>query len=297
MQSSNFLSRCVLGTAGLGGIWGKVNPEESIMTILASLECGVKAIDTAPAYGDGESFVGKALGQWKGSMPQVSTKAGRLKSYAADVGCYDYSSEGLEKSIHNSLKTLEISIIDILFLHDPSAISPEQAERVAEELSEFKRKGYAKKIGLGGNSPEWFNKYITPDVFDVVMEYNRLNACCVEALNSSLPGYQSKGIEFYVASPLHMGILGNRFDMLTENPPAWLDKNNINRAKKVKKIADKHGMQLSSLAHRFLLTIPGNFKIVIGPSNLRELQDTLADFEAGPLAKDIYDEIINNIDE
>jgi hypothetical protein len=28
MQASDFLSRCVLGTTGLGGVWGKIDPTE-----------------------------------------------------------------------------------------------------------------------------------------------------------------------------------------------------------------------------------------------------------------------------
>src|SRR5688572_13922057 len=94
-----FLRRCVLGTAGLGGVWGRVDPEESVRTILTSLECGISAIDTAPAYGNAEEFIGKALQQWRGPQPAVSTKVGRLKTFAADDGRYDYSVKGMQSSL------------------------------------------------------------------------------------------------------------------------------------------------------------------------------------------------------
>jgi aryl-alcohol dehydrogenase-like predicted oxidoreductase len=96
--------RCILGTVGIGGVWGKVDPQESVDTILAALEAGIGAIDTAPAYGDAESYVGKALRLWQGKRPQISTKVGRLKSYAADKGSYDYSNEGMQKSVEQSLE-------------------------------------------------------------------------------------------------------------------------------------------------------------------------------------------------
>ncbi|MGY0036414.1 aldo/keto reductase [Pedobacter sp. NJ-S-72] len=51
----------VLGTAGLGGVWGKVDAYESISTIVHAIEQGILAIDTAPAYGDAEFFLGEAL--------------------------------------------------------------------------------------------------------------------------------------------------------------------------------------------------------------------------------------------
>lgn len=300
MQVSDCLSRCVLGTAALGGVWGKIDHEESIKAILMALENGITCIDSAPAYGDAESFVGVALNQWEGQKPQISTKVGRLKSYDALEGLYNYSNDGMEKSVENSLKTMGISRIDILFLHDPAAIPEKNAERILEKLVQFKKGGYTKKIGLGGNSPGWFKKYITGEVFDVVMEYNRLNVCCTDALYSTLPDCKSKSIDFYVASPLYMGLLGNRFEECIALPPEWLKKSSIKRAEQVNRIAEKYQMSLSSVAHRFLLSVPENFKIVIGPKDSCQVRQTIFDWRQGPLPEKIFEEIKNletNVDE
>jgi len=293
MQASDCLSRCILGTAGLGGVWGKINHEDSVNAILTAFKKGIKCIDSAAAYGDAELLVGNALKQWKGEKPQISTKVGRLKSYDAIEGFYDYSDDGMEKSVENSLKTLGISTINILFLHEPDAIPEKDVERVLKKFIQFKKEGYTKKIGLGGNSPGWFKKYVTGDVFDVVMEYNTLNVCCVDALYSSLPDCKTKGIDFYAASPLYMGLLGKRFDEYTASPPDWLKKDIIKKAGQIKMIADRHQMSLSSLAHRFLLSIPENFKIVIGPKDPLQLHQTIIDFNEGPLSEDIFEEIKN----
>ena len=293
MQLSDYLPRCVLGTAGLGGVWGKIDREESIKAILMALKNGITRIDSAPAYGDAESFVGDALNQWEGKKPQISTKVGRLKSYDATEGFYDYRNDGMERSVENSLKALGISGVDILFLHEPDRIRQKNVERILEKLIQFKKEGYTKKIGLGGNSPGWFKKYITGDVFDVVMEHNRLNVCCMDALYSSLPDCTSKGIDFYVASPLYMGLLANRFEEFTASPPEWLKKNIIKKAEQIKMIAVTHQMSLSSLAHRFLLSVPENFKIVIGPKDPNQLHQTVIDFKEGPLSEKIFEEIKN----
>lgn len=137
--------RLILGTAGLGGIWGKIEPEESVLTILAALQHGLSAIDTAPAYGDAEQILGLALSQWTGEKPQVSTKVGRLKGYKADEANYDYTTDGMKRSLENSLKTLDISSIDLLFLHDPAAIPRSETVRVLKQMQLFKQQGYAKK--------------------------------------------------------------------------------------------------------------------------------------------------------
>ena len=282
----------VLGTAGLGGVWGEVDPEASVATILLALENGISAIDTAPAYGNAEPFVGTALSQWVGKKPLISTKVGRLKSHKADEAYYDYSSDGMKSSVENSLKTLGLPVIDLLFLHDPSAISVDKIERILQQMQEFKRQGYAKKIGLGGNAPEWMAPYLQDPLFDVVMEYNKLNACCIDALMTTFPSYVESGKEYYAASPLNMGLLGCNFSDFSTQPPDWLDLKSIERAKELDLIASRHNMSLQVLAHRFLMNIPYPFKTVIGAANPQQLTDTLLAFSAGKLPTVIYHEIL-----
>lgn len=287
--------RCVLGTAGLGGVLGEVNPTESVNTILAALEAGITAIDTAPAYGDAELYVGEALRLWTGEKPQISTKAGRLKGFELDKGSYDYSYDGMLRSVEQSLETIGVSQLDVLFLHDPDAINPAEIERVIASLQTFKAKGYTRKIGVGGNPPQWLLPYLKPDIVDVLMEFNKLNACYAVALEENLPYCISNGITYFAASPLNMGLLGGNYELFTTNRPTWLDAKFVDAAIKTKAIADRHGMPLHTLAHRFLLSIPQMFQIVIGASNRQQLNDTLDDFNKGALPNDIFLEVMNNL--
>lgn len=287
--------RCILGTAGLGGVLGKVDPIESVNTILTALEAGIQAIDTAPAYADAETYVGEALRLWPGEKPQISTKAGRLRGVELDKGSYDYSYEGMLRSVENSLKTLGISQLDILFLHDPDAIDPVEIGNLIDSLQTFKAKGLTKKIGIGGNPPQWLMPYLKPEIVDVLMEFNKLNACYAVALEENLPYCIENKITYFAASPLNMGLLGSNYENFTTNRPNWLDVKFVEAAIKTKSVADKFGMPLRTLAHRFLLTIPQQFQIVIGASNRQQLADTLHDFEDGPLPDNIFSDLMNNL--
>jgi len=284
--------KLVLGTAGLGGVWGKVEVKESVETILDALEQGISAIDAAPSYGDAEKIVGEALSQWTGTRPVLSTKVGRLKSHKADEAYYDYSSDGMKSSVESSLKTLGVTALDILFLHDPAAIEPEELESVLQQMQAFKKQGYARRLGLGGNAPKWMEPYLQDSPFDVFMEYNRLNACCLAALDTTVPFCVKNKKEYYAASPLNMGLLGCNFSAFTANPPHWLDLNLVEQAKKVNIVAEKYGIPLQVLAHRFLVTIPHPVKMVIGAANQQQLTDTLLAFKAGSLPTEIYHEIL-----
>lgn len=294
MHKAFDLTRCVLGTAGLGGVWGRVDRKESLKTILTALDAGINRIDTAPAYGDAEELIGYTIRHWNGSRPIVSTKVGRLKSNSAHDGKYDYSAIGMVKSVEHSLRTLGVDVIDVLFLHEPMAISDRKmADGIVEQMQDFKRKSYAAKIGIGGNIPEWFIPYVKSGTFDVVMEYNRLDACCQDALSSTILYCKQLQMEFYSASPLHMGLLGDHFEAYTSTPPDWLDKSNIEKAKLLKIIAAKYKMSLHSLAHRFLFSLEEDFKIVFGPSNMQQLSETLNDIRSGVLPEQVAEDIIN----
>lgn len=289
-----YLERIILGTASLGGVWGKVDEEGSVETIYAALELGLRAIDTAPAYGDAETYVGKALRQWKGAAPAISTKVGRLKGFSIDQGNYDYSAFGMQRSLEQSLVRIGVDKMDVVFLHDPEQLKEDQADMVIKTLLSFKEKGYTKKIGVGGNGPAWFGRYIYAGVFDVLMEFNKLNACSMLAFSEYLPFCNEYNIEYYAASLLHMGLLGNCFEKYTTNRPAWLDPSFVEMAKRIKKIADAHQIPLPTLAHRFVRSLPQTFRPVIGPGDMVQLLTTLNDFKQGPLDEELVNEIYNH---
>lgn len=284
--------RLVLGTAGLGGVWGKVDPHQYVLTILSGLASGIAAIDTAPAYGDAESYLGQALQQWRGKMPVISSKVGRLKSYAADEALYDYTDEAMAESLENSLRTIGISSLDILFLHDPQAIPESAAERIITTITRFKEQGLAKRIGVGGNWPGWMKHFLDNGVFDVVMEFNRLNASNITALKDSLPYCLLHNIQYYAASPLNMGLLGKSIASFKQQQPDWLPIEALEMAVCLEKIAARHQLSLPAMAHRFLLSLPYEFNIVLGASDQAELSTSIQHFNQGKLPENILAEIL-----
>ncbi|MBO9153623.1 aldo/keto reductase [Chitinophaga sp. GCM10012297] len=287
------LGRLILGTAGIGGIWGTVDAVASVECVLMALEQGVEAIDTAPAYAHAETYVGEALRQWKGRVPSVSSKAGRLQGLTASDGRYDYSRDAMFRSVETSLKKLGLSALDVLFLHDPAHIPQSIFGKTVDVMTELKEKGYAKTTGLGGNPPGWAWPWLREGVFDVLMEYNRLNACNTAAIETSLPASLSAGMRYFAASPLNMGVLGRSFHDFSLLPPDWLPEADVAVARKLHQLAAEEGMELRAMAHRFLLSIPYPFNIVIGPSNPRELSSTLGDFAAGPLPEPLFGKILH----
>ena len=257
--------KIVLGTAGLAGIWGPVNFEESEQTIHYALEQGIYHFDTSPAYADAESILGKALYTWKGIKPFISTKAGKLKADNPDA--YTYDSESLE--------TLKVGSIDVLFLHDPTGLKSHEIQAAIDTLIEIKAKGWAKAIGIGGNYGADFMPYVSSKYFDHFMGYNRFNILNQDALTNEYVALQDQQINIWQASPLYMGLLGSKLETYIKEQPSWIPARDLQRAKELNAYCKKTSVSISALALHFVYENPLIYKMVLGASNFSELKQSL----------------------
>ncbi len=296
-EAFNGGSRLVYGTSGIGGVWGDVDSNESVEALLYAFENGISALDTSPSYANSELYVGAALKQWKGKKPFVSTKVGRLKGEDAFDTKLDYSKDGMRRSVENSLKTLDLNSIDLLFLHEPHLILEKQIEEAIETLLTFKSEGLIKQIGVGGNPNETFFPYVKKEYFDVVSGFLKMNACNLSVFNKEIQQYKNESISYYAASALHFSLLGNRFEQYKKEgvDGVWITQNDLNNATKVKAIADRIDMPLSTLAQRYLFSIAEADRVVMGARNLKQIKSTIEDWNLGKLPEDIFNEITETI--
>ncbi len=283
--------RLALGLAGMGGAWGPVDQGLARETLRRAIESGIGVFDVAPAYGTAEQLLGEVLAQWRGPRPVVSTKVGRIPGPSGHEGVFDFSNAGMRDSLRRSLDTLGLPAVDLLFLHEPEYVPPEQRARVVEVLRQMEADGLARRLGLAGGHGAGWDGYIESGCFDVVMLFRRLDACILDGLAADVPRLRSAGIAIYGASPLHMGLLGSRHEEFVRERPAWVWPEPINRAIRQQVVANKHGLSLPTLGHRFLFSVAEVDRTVIGPRNPAELAAALADFAAGPLPAGVFEDV------
>lgn len=142
-------SRIGLGTWAIGGsLWGGTEEEKSIKTIHQAFDKGITFIDTAPAYGKGESekIVGKALKSY-GNRDSIviATKVG-LNQESPDKVFRDLKRSSILKEMEDSLQRLQVDCIDLYQVHwpDPTVSLKEPAETLKQILEE----GKIKAIGV-----------------------------------------------------------------------------------------------------------------------------------------------------
>ena len=112
------VSEISFGAWGIGGSWGAVDDDVSLMALRKALDLGVNFIDTADVYGDGrsEKLIGQILRERKGERIYVATKAGRrLSPHVAD----GYNRDNLTAYVERSLRNLGVETMDLVQLHCP----------------------------------------------------------------------------------------------------------------------------------------------------------------------------------
>jgi aryl-alcohol dehydrogenase-like predicted oxidoreductase len=113
-----------LGTWAQGGGnwkfgWGPQDDSQSIAAIHQAIDSGINWIDTAAVYGLGhaEEVLGKAL---KGmtDLPIIATKCARNWDSEGNI-IKIQTRESIKQELENSLKRLQVEIIDLYQVHWP----------------------------------------------------------------------------------------------------------------------------------------------------------------------------------
>ena len=144
-----------LGTVKLGRNLGVKYPnaftipddKHALEILNTAKNCGITLIDTAPAYGNSESRLGKLLplvdNDWV-----ICTKVGEYFNSDTGESFFDFSPEAIEKSLESSLKKLKRDVLDIVLIHSNGDDESIIREGALEVLEYYKKKGWLHATGM-----------------------------------------------------------------------------------------------------------------------------------------------------
>ena len=286
-----------LGTATMGGSRIPITRQDGEAIVAAAWDAGVRYVDTAPFYGVGaaEHRVGDALRDKNRDEWVLSTKVGRLLKANSDTTpsadgrlspmpfsvVYDYSYDGIMRSVEDSYQRLGLARIDILYVHDIGAYQ-HGAELNARYLSvlrdsgykaleELRRSGVVSAIGIGVNEKQVLLDALAFGDWDAFLLAGRYTLLEQDPLDDLLPLCQSRGTSIVVGGPLNSGILAGRDTWNYAKAPPEIAA----RVEKIARVCESHNAPLAAAALQFPLAHPVVCAIIPGPRSAAEFNENL----------------------
>ena len=308
------LTELGIGTAPHGGLYSRVTEEMSVGAVQAALDAGCNYVDTAPLYGYGQAeiYMSKALTSMPRDSFVVSTKVGRvLDPLDADTAAsredqfflnaapytfhWDFSRDGVRRSLSESLDRMKLDSVDVLYIH----MFPETYRQVLDSaypaVCELKEEGTVKAIGIGVDFVEPLVDFLRAGAeFDVFMLAGRYTLLETSALPELLPMCEEAGVYLTLAGPYNSGILaagledeigpGAKFTYEDASPQV------IKHAQDIKAVCDSHGVPLKAAALQFGVAHPAVASTVPGARSRAEAMEN-AELIALPIPASLWEEL------
>jgi D-threo-aldose 1-dehydrogenase len=288
------VTRLGLGTAPLAGLHEAVAEDQALEVIERAWEAGIRHFDTAPLYGHGlaELRLGKALRGKPRDEFVLASKVGRLLRADAppEPGqsfrgtppvnpVFDFTYDGVMRSVEESLERLQLERIDILHIHDPDDHYAQALHGAYKALDHLRSEGLIKAVGAGMNQAEMLARFARDGNFDCFLLAGRYTLLDQVALDDLLPISVERGIGIIGAGVYNSGILadpkpGARYNYVAA-PDALLE-----RARKIQAVCSRHGVPLKAAAIQFPLGHPAVACIVVGCRSAAQLDESIEMFEA-----------------
>lgn len=282
------ITRLGIGGAPIGSLFRTVSDEDAVATVRRGLELGLNYIDTAPLYGHGvsEKRLGRALLDIPRDSFVLSTKVGRVlipvdvtpssphfQSLPKMDPVFDYSHDGILRSLEESLQRLNLDRVDIAYIHDADDHWEQAIGEAYPTLSDLRSQGVVQAIGVGMNQWEMEARFAREGDFDCFLLAGRYTLLDQSSLAELMPVCLEKNVRLVLGGPYNSGILASdlgpqsTYDYETAPPEI------IERARRIKAVCDRHAVPLKAAALQFGLLHPAVVATIPGPRSVAEMEE------------------------
>jgi D-threo-aldose 1-dehydrogenase len=286
------LTELGLGGAQLGNLHHEVSDDDVTSVVETAWDAGMRHFDTAPHYGLGlsERRLGALLRERPREEFVLSTKVGRLlvpdpagagrmddQGFAVPATtrrAWDFSRDGVRRSIHESLERLGLDRIDIAYLHDAEGHWQQALDEAAPALVELRDEGVVRAVGAGMNIAGHLTELVRTHDVDLVMCAGRHTL--LEQADDLLDAALERGVGVVAAGIYNSGLLarprpdaGARYDY--EAAPRSI----VARPHALADACEAHGVTLPEAALAFPLRHPAVISVVVGAESPAEVAHTV----------------------
>ncbi|MEV5440588.1 aldo/keto reductase [Streptomyces sp. NPDC052682] len=289
------VSALSFGAGAIGNLYTEVSEEQARDAVEAAWQRGIRYFDTAPHYGLGlsERRLGAVLRRHPRSAYTLSTKVGRRLEPADQGGddlangfavpathrrVWDFSADGIRRTLEASLERLGLDRVDVVYLHDPDQHGEAAFREGYPALEKLRSEGVVGAIGAGMNQAEMLTRFVRDTDVDVVLCAGRYTLLDQSALTGLLPAAHERGVSVVIGGAFNSGLLADPRPGATYNYTA-APTELLHRALRLKAVADRHGTTLRAAALAFCAAHPAVASVLVGARSAHEVRDCAHQFK------------------
>ncbi|WP_407938111.1 aldo/keto reductase [Motilibacter rhizosphaerae] len=300
------------GASVIGNLYREVDDKTAAGAVRAAWDGGIRTFDTAPHYGLGlsERRLGAALRPLLASAGRgeavVSSKVGRLleprlpplpqddDGFAVPgdlVRRFDYSRDGVLRSLEQTLERTGLDRLDVVYVHDPDEHWDEAAHQAVPALVELRDQGVVGAVGAGMNQSAMLTRFLRETDVDLVMLAGRYTLLEQGALDDVLPAAIETGKSVVAAGVFNSGLLAQDDvpdDATYEYRQAPTEL--LSRARQIAEVCRRHATTLPAAAIAFPLRHPAVVSVTLGMRTPAEVEGNLAR-AAAPVPAELWAEL------
>jgi D-threo-aldose 1-dehydrogenase len=270
-----------------------VSKQRAFDTLHTVFESSLNFLDTAAAYGDGESErrIGEVLEEI-GGLPVdgvLATKADR------DLATGDFSGGQMRRSIERSLQLLGLDGLQLVYLHDPEYLNDPDREPFeymmspggpVEVLVRLKDEGVIEHLGIAGGPIDLMTRFVETDLFEVLITHNRFTLVNRTA-EPLLDVAEQRGVAALNGAPYGSGILAKGPDAYARYEYREAPQELVERVRAMERACKEFGVPLTAAALQFSMRDPRVVSTIVGISRPERVKQTL-DLAARPIPDELW---------
>jgi D-threo-aldose 1-dehydrogenase len=285
-KSDIVVSALGFGAASIGNLYKAVPDEQAEETVVAAWDAGIRYFDTAPHYGVGlaERRLGAVLSRYPREEYVLSTKVGRLLvpdpdgadrtdiNNGFDVPAttkrvWDFSADGVRRSLDESMQRLGLDRIDVVLIHDPEESDDAEGAltKAYPALHELRAQGVVGAVGVGSKQSDILARFVTETDIDVIMLAGRYTLLEQPAMDDLLPACAARGVSVLNVGVFNSGLLAKDWpEDDAHYEYGGTPEDLLHRARQIAMLCQRYGTSLPRAALAFAAAHPTVASVVVG---------------------------------
>ena len=186
---------------------------------------------------------------------------------------FDYSADGVCRSLEASLDRLGLDRVDLVHVHDPEDHLDQAIDEAVPVLCELRAQGVISAVSVGTNVVNTGERFLADADIDAMLVAGRLTLLD-DSASLLVDACRRRDVAYLAAGVFNSGVLAR------PGPGAWYDYSPAGdavqrRVDSLTQVCADHGVDLRSAALAFPFRFEGVTSVVIGMSQPSEVDENI----------------------